>query len=170
MIVNRIYPSYFCGLPIVKGTYERQRTATLGGNESQERVCICFTNGPERKARARRAAINANVILWHDQMIFRCHERHRGTMSFVLPRRSENNDERIASYRIGNSSLTARSFFRGGEGEKKGGRGEKTTGADIDDPLSSPFRIRVDKKRIKSILSTFYILYMKLNIYSIIMK
>lgn len=47
MIVNRIYPSYFCGLPIVKGTYERQRAATLGGNESQERVCICFTNGPE---------------------------------------------------------------------------------------------------------------------------
>lgn len=65
---------------------ERDIRATTSGNlrrqRAQERVCICFTNGLST-ARARRAAINANVILWHDQLIFRCCEQHRETMSSV---------------------------------------------------------------------------------------
>lgn len=152
MIVNRIYPSYFCGLPIVKGTYERQRAATLGGNESQERVCICFTNGPE-----------------HGEGKTRGNKCQRDFMArsndFSLPRTTPRNNElRFASpfgkQRPAHRLLPHRQFlfdsslvFSGG-GEK---RGEKTstTGADIDDLLSS---VPSDTSG-KYILSMFYFIF-----------
>lgn len=124
MIVNRIYPSYFCGLlqGLWKGRTSGNEPATLGGNESQERVCICFTNGPEHKARARRAAINANVILWHDQMIFRCRVRHHGTMSlrFASPFGKQRRAHRLPPLTASPIPLwqLAR-FFGGGKKERK---------------------------------------------------
>lgn len=91
MIVNRICISF----PVLRlADCEKDIRATTCGNHrrqrDQKRVRICFTNGMYT-ARAGRAAINANVILWRDQMIFRCHERHRRTISFVLPRCPETN-------------------------------------------------------------------------------
>lgn len=107
-------------------------------------------------ARARRAAINANVILWHDQMIFRCHERHHGTMSWVLPRRSGNNDERIAS-------LTASAIplwqlvFSGGE--KKNTRQVRISMIYF---LLIPF---TSDKNILSMLFYFIFIYYRIPIY-----
>lgn len=117
MTINRVPISFrfFC-----LANCERDIRATTCGNlrrqRAQERVHICFTNGV-RTARARRAAINANVILWHDQMIFRYRER---------PRRDVQLGKQRATF-----LPTWQQFFFAGH--------EKTTGVNINRPLDLLF-------------------------------
>lgn len=129
--------------------------ATLGGNESQERVCICFTNGPEHgEGKTRGNKCQRDFMARSNDFSLPRTTPWNNELSFASPFGKQRRAHRLLPHR---QFLFDSSFFR--EGKKKNTRQVRISMIYF---LLIPF---TSDKNILSMFFYFLFIYYRIPIY-----